>query len=269
MRLEPLVLDSAAVFRDMARGLLLVLMAVSAAIVSGPFLVSLLGGPVAYRSPAALLTQPICFVRTSALVQALVLGGFTSLAAYGLHLLARGQRDGAARAVRAAAALLFLPLVVRVLPALLIAPLPELSPASRPTTAELGTLLSAHLAAGSLAEAVNALVYGVAALVVLRFLQTRLPGTPRPRLARFARPVFSGLLICTALAALGSGLLAWSDWSASAPGTATVVLALAGGTGTLAFGLAGLLLLVMTRAAFLRAAAEGPNYEPAGQSARS
>jgi hypothetical protein len=242
-----------AVLRDQARGLLLVLVGLGAAIISGPFVVVLLGGPIAYRSPAALLTQPTCFARAPASLQFLVNGVFTALVGYGLLVLTRREDARHRRGVRVASWLLIIPLVVHLLPAWLLPPLPKLAAGdSGPTTAPLSDLLSAHLALGSIADGVGTVAYAVVALIVLRFLHQRLKGIPRPGLARFARIEFWGLLISATIATLGCACLAATDWSTTMPILPGAVAAMLGGSGLLGFGSAGIVLLAMTCTAFFR-----------------
>lgn len=204
--------------KGLARGLLLVLIALSGTIVVGPLVALGVGGSFLVSSPTAILAQPTSFLHTMAVVQFAVNGVLTTLVICGLVLLTRREPGpatrsdhGAARRVlRVACWLLPIPIVANLAVALLIPPLPAIAPGAAPPapSAFFGPAFTTFVMLGYASGALSMFIYMAATLALLRYLSGLVRRIPRPGLVRFAQVEFWGLLPSTVLLVCGYGVMA-------------------------------------------------------------
>jgi len=204
--------------KGLARGLLLVLIALAGMIVAGPLVALGIGGSFLVSSPTAMLAQPTSLLHTMAVVQFAVNGVLTSLVICGLVLLTRREPapatrsdHGAARRVlRIACWWLPIPIVANLAAALLMLPLPGMAPGAAPPapSAFFGPAFTTFVTLGFASGALSMVIYMAAALALLRYLSGLVRRIPRPGLVRFAQVEFWGLLPSTVLLLCGYAVIA-------------------------------------------------------------
>lgn len=214
--------------KGLARGLLLLLIALGVGVVGGPLLFALLDFSYlvtgATMGPGPLPTA----ARHISLVRFLVYLPALALAMAGVLLFTRrdpgfGDRpEGltARRVARLGAFLLPLPIVALLLTGLLAAVL-------MPTMFAPGAF-AWYMIIGAVSTLIGLTVYVVTLLALLRHLSALLSRIPRPGLARFARVEFWGLGLSATVACAGYVFLlvvmipAMSTWMAALPPTTTL-----------------------------------------------
>jgi hypothetical protein len=203
--------------RGLARGLLLILIALGGGLVLRPLAAVLASAPFVLADPTAIMSSPTRLVRIMAAAQFLADAITTSLAIAGVLLLTRrdpalgGRADGltARRLSRIGCWLLPVPILGNLMVGLKMPPLPPMTlggpppPPSALFPAGMATFMSLSMLVGIVAIA----IYAVTPLAVLRHLGGLLQRLPRPGLVRLARIEFWGLLVSTGLLVLGSLVL--------------------------------------------------------------
>jgi hypothetical protein len=204
--------------KGLARGLLLVLIALGGTIVAGPLIALGIGGSFLTSNPATMFAQPTSIIHALAVGQFVVHGVLTGLAIYGLVLLTRREpglatcsdHGAARRIIHIACWLLPIPIVATLVAALLMPPLPAIAPGGAPPSplAFFGPSFTTFVTLGYASGALSMVICMAATLALLRYLSGLVRRIPRPGLVRFAQVEFWGLLPSTVLLVVGYAVMA-------------------------------------------------------------
>jgi hypothetical protein len=193
--------------RDLARGSLLVLIALGGMIVLGPAISLALFMPAIMGGAPGLAAPPTQLLDISAGWQFTYSAVCTTLAVIGLVWLTRrdpasAQGAGgltARRLIRVSCFLLPSPVVINFVLVLCMPALPTYTPGAPPSTpAAFGPGFATFIGFGLVSGIVGFLIYAITPVALTRYLAGLLRRLPRPGLVRFARIESWGLLVSTA-----------------------------------------------------------------------